>query len=238
MTLSELRTLQTNFLSLDLDNFAGESPSTSDQNAQINWAYRRIARKCCLIHPKIPMTLTADTALYSLANTAVWGSARRMVDIYSVTINGVPLRDCLGRNYGMWTYREFMDRHPTWQTASSGVPTKALVVGANLLLHQPPTSAVVSAGDNYVAGQYIPADLDGSTYDTPDLPDEIQPAIAYLAAIYAATPLATEPEMWTRLQAFGQAWVEMIDDISHQNRMTLMNPGSMAGDAFEDVMRV
>lgn len=238
MTLAELRTLQTNFLSLDLDNYAGESPSTSDQNAQINMAYRRIARKCCLIHPKIPMTLTAGTALYGLSDTTVWGSARRMVDIYQVTINGVMLRDCSGNGYGLWTYREFIARHPNWQTADSGTPSKAVTLGPNLLLHQAPTAAVVSAGQNYVAGQYIPADLDGSTYDTPDLPEEIQPAIAYLAAIIAATPLATEPEMWTRLQAFGQAWTQMVDDIAEQNRNTLAAIGTTPGDVFADILHI
>lgn len=238
MTLAELRTLQTNFLALDLDNFAGESPSSADQNTQINWAYRRIARKCKLMHPKITMALTADTALYGLSDTAVWGTLKRMVDITHVTINGVMLRACDQRQYGLWTYREFIDRHPSWQTASSGTPTKAVQYGQNLLLHVPPTSTVVSAGSNFVAGQYIPADLDGSTYNTPDLPEEIQPAIAYLAAIYAATPLATEPEMWTRLQAFGQGWTEMVDDIARMNMDSLADPGTMVGDSMPDVMLI
>ena len=238
MTLAELRTLQTNFLSLDLDNFAGEAPSSSDQNLQINWAYRRIARKCKLVHPKIPFTLAADTALYSLSDTAVWGTLRRMVDITQVTINGTMLRACDGVQYGLWTYREFIARHPSWQAASSGTPTKAVQYGQNLLLHVPPTAAVVSAGNNYVAGQYIPPDLDGATYNTPDLPEEIQPAIAYLAAIYAATPLATEPEMWTRLQAYGQGWTEMVDDIARANTDSLLDPGTVIGDSMPDIMLI
>lgn len=238
MTLTELRTMQTAFLALDLDNFAGESPSSSDQNVQINWAYRRIARKCHLVHPKITFTLTADTALYGLSDTAVWGTLRRMVNISHVTINGVMLRACDQRQYGLWTPREFIDRYPTWQTASSGTPTKAVQYGQNLLLHVPPTAAVVSAGNNYVAGQYIPPDLDGVTYITPDLPEEIHPAIAYLAAIHAASPQASEPEMWTRLQAYGQAWTEMVDDIARMNKDSMANPGTVLGDAMADVMLI
>lgn len=235
MTRATLRTLQTGFMSVDLDNFYGESPSTANQNEQLNWAYRRIARKCHLVHPMVTFTPVAGQSIYSLTGSSFGG--RRMVEIYNLTINGTMLRECSGVGFGLWTYREFVQRYPQWQTADNGTPTKACVYGQNMILHAPPTSAVVTAAECYAAGQYIPADMDDDA-DEPDLPEEIHPAIAYLAAIYAANPVATEPEMWKRLEVFGEGWISMVDDISEQNRNSMINPGSMAGDAFSDVLRI
>jgi len=230
MTRATLRTLQTAFMSVDLDNFYGESPTTANQNEQLNWAYARIARRCKLVDPKITFTPTADLAKYSLFGSHYGGV--KLTKVYHVMINGTMLYARNGER-GLWSYNELIKDYPTWQIASSGTPTKAVQLGQFLLLHAPPNAAVVSAAQNFICAEYIPAEMDDDA-DTPDLPEDLHPAIAYLAAVYAATPVASEASMWTRVQAFSAAWVDMVDGIAEMNMNSLADPGTTAGSSIPD----
>lgn len=233
LTLADLRTLQTNFMSLDLDNYVGESPSSSDQNTQINWALRIVSKRLFLVDSKITFTPTADAVIQSLRASGVCG--KRVVEPFRVTINGNMLWNCAQREYGLWSLAELERYHPKWQTDSSGTPTIAVYKGNNeLILYLPPTSAVVSAAQNYIVGQVLAPDLSGT--DTPAIPEECHECIAYVAAILAAEPVATEAEMWNRVSVFNSRWLAVIDEIASANRASMHSWGSTAGYEIADTM--
>lgn len=238
LTLTTLIAKQAEFLVNDLDNSAGEAPTTQQSTDQVNWALRTISRELYLFDSRITFTPTASTPIQLLRGSGVAG--KRIVQPYMVTINGSPLMRCDGRNYGLWSMPELWDLNPKWQTGADGTPTLAVYKGNNeLILYAPPTAAVVSAAQNYIAGQILAPDLSSSspgTSDVPAIPEECHEAIAYLAAVLAAMPVATEGEQWKRLQEFNASWVATIDEIARENRDAMQSWGSTAGWMVPDYM--
>lgn len=200
MTLSELRTLLTSHQQVDLDNYAGVSPSTSDLNTQINFAYHWIcAQTKCRYKHAMAITLSNSTEEYDLHNSSI--CAEDVFDLTSVTINGVPLRNASGK-IGLYGMAEFQQNNPSYMSYTDGTPTKAVFHGEQYLLLSPaPTTAIVNAGNNYVSGFTLPVALSDNA-DVPKIPTQYHPCIALVAAAFSSTPIVTEAEGWTRIQRY------------------------------------
>lgn len=240
MVLSELRALQSNYLGYDLDNYLGESPGEDGQNGQINRALRVISKECFLFDPKVTFTVVAGQFRYSLDDRKTPVVSKRIVRPHYVTINGNKLWNADQTAYGVWGWQEFVHSNPKWEASSSGTPTKAVLFGAReVLLHLPPTAAVVSAGENFIAGQVLANDLVNDTDDPSDqgVPVEIHEAIAYLAAVYASEPNVTEQEGWVRVGRYDSQWTKMVRAIRNENRR-LFDTGRKVQSTYADVIRL
>jgi hypothetical protein len=236
MTLSSLRQLLTDSLSADLDNYRGETPSPTDLNAQLNWAYRIIARKCVLT-TDTPLYLVQGQSAYNLRDVTTPTVGAKIIRPVVVYINRSPLFDAAGRDYGMWTYDELVRLYPTWKQDGQGRPTKAVFTNWNqLILHPAPDAATVSQ-THAIYGTYLPNDLSLDA-DAPQVPEEIHEAIAWLAAQFAATPTITEQEGWMRLQKFSEYWSQIIQEVADQNERTFQSWGSTSGYYESDLIRV
>ena len=220
MVLSELRALLTDLLAYDLDNYQGESPSDVELNAQINWALRALSKELFLFDPKVDFKLTTGEPRYRLDSRKV--VSKRVVRPLYVTIDGNKLWNAQSDGYGMWGWEEFIGQHPTWEAATNGTPTKAVSYGAReIIIHIPPTATIAAQADNYIAGQVLANDLTGiGVLDDPSdqgIPAEVHESIAYLAAIYAATPNVTEQEGYARLAAYDKSWRASVKAIRNEN---------------------
>ena len=231
MNLTQLRQLQSDAFSVDLDNSRGENPSTADQNAQINWAYRLIARKCRLT-ADAALFLVQGQSLYNLRDITTPVIGAKIIRPALVYINRRPLYDASGRDYGLWSYDELARIYPTWKQDSNGVPSKAIFYNFDKLLLHPAPDASTVAQTHAVFGQYLPNDL-ANDNDAPAVPEEIHEAIGWLAAQLAATPACTEQEGWMRLQKYSDYWTQIIQDVSEQNERVLQAWGSTKG-YYED----
>src|SRR5579862_4180389 len=67
LTLANLSLLTSDAL-MKLESARGKDPSSSDLNGLVNWAYKIIARKCCLA-AKTPLHLVASQSTYNLRDT-------------------------------------------------------------------------------------------------------------------------------------------------------------------------
>lgn len=234
-TLTQLRTLMTDFMSMDLDNYRGESPSSSEQNVQLNWAYQLIAKRCKLFDPAITLTLTASTATYNIRDITTPIVSKKVLRPYRVIINNVALTGRDGYQ-GLWSFTEFENDVQGWRSASAATPYIAVWQNYNILrLHPKPTASNVSTGNNYIAGTYLPVDM-SSDGDYPDLPEEIHEAIAYIAAAKAASPMATEAEMWKRLETFMGEAESVIRDVESQQSNMLAAWGTTGVQVGSDFM--
>ena len=219
---------------MDLDNSRGESPSTSDQNAQINWAYRLIARKCRLA-ADTPLTLVQGQSTYNLRDTSTPVVGSKIIRPALVYINRRPLYDASGRDYGLWSYDELARLYPTWKQDGNNPPTKAVFYNFDKLILHPAPDAATVAQTHAVFGQYLPNDL-AADGDIPALPEEIHEAIGWLSAQLAATPACTEQEGWTRLQKFSDYWTQIIQDVADQNERVFQSWGSTKGFYTDDLV--
>lgn len=236
VTLTSILDLRTRNLAFDLDSAYGESETLQQQVDSVNWAIRAISARIFQYDPKITLTLTAGMADYNLRDTAV--VSRKIIRPFSVCINGSMLWDASRNDYGMWTLAELERRNPSWRTDTSSIPTKAVYYGGNrLLLHPTPTADVVSAGNNFISGQYLAANLttsDGS--NSPDIPEELHEAIAYYAAAHSALPNLSENEAWQRVSAYNAEWQSSADTIRRENLRAIQSWGSTAGDYTRDYL--
>jgi len=224
------------FLQFDLDNMYGESPTTQQKVDGFNWAQRTVSKLIFQYDPKITLTLTADQASYDLRNTSV--VSRKVIRPYAVIINGNMLWNAAYTERGLWTLQELERMIPSWRTDSSGTPTKGVYYGnQKLLLHPAPTTAVVNAGDNYISGQYLAADMTTAQLaSTPDIPEELHEAIAFCAAARLALPNLSEAEAWQRITAFNAEWRSMADDMRRENMRAIQSWGSTTGNITPDFM--
>jgi hypothetical protein len=207
MDLTDLQTLQSELLSGDLDNFAGETPSGSAQTLQINWALRYISRRLVLVGYQIGLTLIASQINYDIEDVTTPVVTQRVIQPFHVVINGVPLSDRFARDFGLWSLSELQRQYPTYRGDASGTPKLACWLGRNgargLLIYPAPSAGVVSGGHNYIAGQCEAPDLVNGT-DVPQIPYDCHEAVAALAAIYAAIPTISAVEAWSRLEQMGR----------------------------------
>lgn len=236
MTLSELRTFQTELLSYDLDNVSGEDPTKEQQDAQLNRAMRAISKEIFIFDPQVSLKLTKDKLRYNLDDRKIVG--KRVVRPYYVTVDGNKLRDAGGVDYGVWGFKEFVHEHPTWESASSGAPTKAVVYGAReVIVHLPPTAAIAGKLTNYIGGQVLANDLveDSDDPSSEGIPVEIHEGIAILASIFAATPTVSAQEGLIRLAAQDKEWKALVNTVKSENR-NLFHVGTRTDTPYRDVI--
>lgn len=227
MTGAELIREQNYFLR-KMENYAGKVPTSAQSLRQINHAVRSISRKIFLFDPLIVATFVADTRRYNLRNANVFN--KPIVKPWFVIINGNTLLDASGRDFGMWSLSELQFENPSWMTSDSGVPYAAVYYGNNeLILHGPPTSAVVLAGSNYVSGQYLAADLANTSATPSEIPTDLHECISYLAAVRAATPGIDEQAAWARVGAYNAEWKDLVTEQELENRSAIADWGSSSG---------
>lgn len=187
MQLSELRTLLTQLLQTDLDNFAGDTPSTADLNAQINRALREIARFIRPRFAKVQLTITSPDQEILLSNTSKF--ARAMLDIDGIYVSsGVEVEVVPPPAF---------ERDTNWRFATSGTPTMATVENNSLRFDRPWSTSptIFVSGDGF----YLPLVND---IDVPELPVDAHEAIAYYAAVFAAEPSVSDQTAMNRLQIY------------------------------------
>jgi hypothetical protein len=241
MILSEMITMLASLLAVDLDNrnAAADGTVTNLQaTSDINWAIRFISQRIYQFDPSIVFTVTAETASYNLESTTIF--SRKILEARRVIINGNQLYNCQGNKYGMWALGEVERECPTWRADLSGTPSKAFQVGTTLYLHQKPNAAVLSAGSNYIAGQYLAADLHyvNDLANSPDIPLVLHEAVVRMAADFAADPTATEAEALQRLMRYtGKAGVD-IELIAKRNKRLAEDWGSTSGATRGNFTRV
>jgi hypothetical protein len=213
-------------------NSRGADPIAADQNKQINWAYRIIARKCFL---------TADTSLvlvngqstYNIRDVANGVVGAKIIKPFIVYINQKPLIDASGRDYGLWTYNELMRIRPHWKLDAPGTPSRAVFFnGDTLILHLAP-DAGTAAGTHSIYGHYLPSDL-ALDADVPVFSEEIHEAVAWLAAQVASVPVLSEKAGWDKMAKYQEYWTQIIEDVANQNLRTLQSFGSTHGYYNDD----
>lgn len=239
MTVAQLIQRVKDLAAFDLSNFLMTTDGTiSDANVviQLNEAQRRISTRIEQFDHSIVTTLVDGTANYDLRNTAVF--AKAIVKPLFVVINGNPLYDASGRDFGMWSLNELQRANPNFRSDTAGTPTRACWYGnTKMTLNAPPSAAVVSAARNYVAGTYLPSDMNASlTSATPDLPVELHEALAVKTTVWAAISATSKAEGWTRLKAL-DAWAdETIERVRDENISNLNDWGSTQGYHIPDYM--
>lgn len=233
MNLAELRQLQSDFLKFDLDNYAANAAgevSAAEQNKQLNWAYRILSRRLKIYDPKVPLTLVAGEDVVDLRNTTPGAKnsvGRKVILPRYVIINGFALREASGREFGMWSMDELERYRPTWRTDPSAKPTKAVYYGnSKMRLHPAPSAEAVTVAGNFIAGQILPGDM-ADDNDVPEIPEELHEAIAYVSAVFAADPVASESEAWQRLSQFRKGyWTDLLAEIADDNERHQQSWGS------------
>jgi hypothetical protein len=224
-TLSELRSLLTELLAYDLDNSAstdGVAVTAAELVTQLNTAARWISLQIYQYDPKVALTTVSGQASYAMRSMA-----KKMVKIDRVVIEERVLRSYNGC-YGMWSQTAVDDAYPQWRTAASGDPSVAWQVGETLWLYPAPDANGMS--NCHVAGQYICAALTNGSDDANsyDLPEELHEAVAYAAAIFAATPTASDQEAINRLSTYDRQAAKWIQEVGTRNRKMLQPKATFA----------
>ena len=202
MTTSQLVSRVKALLAYDLDGYFGAAPSDTDVVACLNDALYELGEDAFVYDPSVVLTMAADTASYDLRGTAC---SRKVLQAFSVTINGVPLWDASRRRPGMWSIDELGMGFPQWRSHASGTPSRAVQYGTTLVL-DPPPSASVAALSATIAAQVLPAALSAASPSTePQLPVELHEALALMAAAKAADPNVTESHQDSRVARMYQA---------------------------------
>lgn len=220
-------------LQVDLD-YKGVVDLTSFPSAlpYLNWAIRTISIQIKQLDPSIAMTLVLDQDTYQLRNTAQF--SRKVLRVYRVIINGNPLLTARGMDYGLWSYDELERKRANWRIDPEGVPVRAVPFGQSLILNPKPSQAVLDAGGNYVMGTYLAADMlssDGA--NSPDLPEELHEALAYLIAVRASMPNVTEDEGWKRLQSYSSEWSGMAEALRMENQRLIDSWGTTTATHYD-----
>lgn len=230
MTTQEIIDRRTNHLKFDLDSFNGEGETAQQALDSVNEAIRVISKRIFQFDPLITMTVVDGTPTYDLGSASF---SRKILCPFRVYINKTPLRgyETSRETYGLWTWEQFEFRNPDFLRASSGTPTIGVYYNETIRLYQTPSATTVSNGGNYVAGQYMAANvLIGGVSAAPDIPEELHEAIAYLAASRSALPQATEQEAWQRLTAYRATWMEAVNEKAAENLAQVKPTGSL--DAY------
>jgi hypothetical protein len=243
LTHAQLRTRIEQHTAFDLDNFlangAGEV-AAGDLTGLVNYGIRcvSVGARCNYDH-KIVLTLAADTHVFDCRDITTPVVGKKVLEPRRVTINGKFLRNPNGE-YGMWTMPELENDCPSYQTYTSSKPSRAVwLPGNKLLLSRPPNAATVTDGNNFISGWHVAADIAASDSAQPDLPEELHEAVVDCAAIYAATPSASEAEGWQRLVAYTNRYNAIIDKYERINKALLIGPLSRRGarsDWLRDVI--
>lgn len=223
MTFEALQTYYATLLDANLDN--SEGTATATIKAQLNRAYKLVAKRCKYYDPAVTLVLTATEETYNLRSLTVVG--KEIVKPYIVYMDHNPLWTAGRVRPGLWSMDEFYRYKPRYRDQTTNVPdepVRAVEMPSNRIILDPAPSAawIATLSDNvggacYIAAECLPADLVNTT-DVPDLPTEIHPAIAQVAAVAAATPVAMEGEVWQILQNINALAAAAIEEEARRNQ--------------------
>lgn len=212
MQLSAIRALFTQLLITDLDNYAGDTPSTSDLNAQINRAIRIISEHVRPEWGKVALTISTNDQEIPFGSSKF---ARKMMSLSHIFKSA---------NSQILIYNpQQFERMTDWRFASSGTPGLATVHNNTLRFDRPWASGTTL----YVQGEGFYAPLVNDA-EEPEFDEYAHEAVAYLAAVIAAKPSVTESTAMARLQMYSQEWFNTIDGLRKQvgeQRHDLSNVG-------------
>lgn len=210
---------------MDLDNYKGESATAAQKTEQLNTGLRIISRHIHLFNPKVTFTPTAASAVQNIQNTSTPVVSQKVIRPYSVMMNGVKLSGPDG-NVGVWPYGQFIQEYPAWELADDGTVYRAVIFNeGKLLLNPAPTTAVVTAAQNFIAGTVYAAPLVNGSGDStePDLPADLHEALCLLTAAIAADPQIAAEEALRRVQSYNQRAYQALMDTRQMN----LNASSM-----------
>lgn len=242
MTVTQLVQMMSDLASFDLDNFSMSAAGTiTDANAvaQLNKAQTRISLRIGMFDHSVVTTLVDGTARYLATNTNVF--AKGIIKPTYVVINGNPLLRADRTDFGMWTVSEYQREVNAFRsvTATTGVPRLAAWDGTNITLYPTPNAAVVSTGNNYVAGTIFAADLSSSAMSaTPDLPTKLHEALAVKATVWGALATTSQSEGWKRLQALDADAEEAIQEAAKEYKSARQDWGTTCGYNIPDRMYI
>ncbi len=108
--------------------------------------------------------------------------------------------------------------------------TNGMVAGMNIYFDTAGVSRVIQTV-NSPTSITLTASLTTTTAEVcssePDIPDEIRPAIAYLAAVITSEISASEEEQMVRLQAYDARVARAIEKIARENKNAQLDMGSL-----------
>jgi hypothetical protein len=232
MTTQEMMDEVVLLIKTHLHSYKADAPTDAQKLAVLNWAQIAVAKKIGFWHHGLTLTLVADQKEYNLRTAA----SKRVTKPDYVIINGNKLKNAAGDAYGIWTIRELEREYPTWRSASSGTPGRAAYYNQTLIIHQPPTAAIVSAGENYIAGRCLPAPL--AVGVEPDLPEESHMPLCLAAAVRHALPTCSEDYAWKLLEAMGATGMDELAQLQRENENSLSAWGSTPDFAATEVMLI
>lgn len=222
-----------NYFGKGIPNYAGDTLTDAQALLQINRAVRLMSKKLNQWDSLIVVTLVADTRSHSLRSTTVF--SRKVIKPFYLVVNGDALLDASGERPGFFTVYEADRYYPDWRTRTSGQTFAAILSGNEKITYlPPPSSTVVSAGQNYLAGTYLAADLTALS-ETPDIPEEFHECLAAMSATFAGG-MNGEGEIWNRIQAINADWPDMVMDHAQMNTNAYQDWGSTSGYAQPDYM--
>ncbi|MBS1721401.1 MAG: hypothetical protein JSS66_00170 [Armatimonadetes bacterium] len=238
MTLRQIIDLKNDF-EQRLGNYRG-IPSDEESVDQLNHALKIFGTKLAMFEPSVAVTLASGVSVYDLQDTTVF--SRRILIPRSLIVNGRPLASSSATQSNLWSLQELEAQHPYWRNSGTGSPILGCWPGNRQLICWPaPTPAVVSGGSTWLSGTYIPGAIkaDG-TYlpggfdvnyldSTPDLDDTLHEALAFLAAVLAGTPIASDQVAWRRMADYNILWTDTVEEIRRSNRNALSPFGTTRG---------
>jgi hypothetical protein len=200
MQLSAIRTLVGQLLAVDLDNYAGDTPSNADLNLQINRAIRIISRHVRPLFPKVTLTISPNDQIIPFGSAKFSRKMLSVDKIYKGSNQTVP----------MFPYSQFDDLSD-FRYNTSGTPQVASVLN-NTLYFDRPWDANASL---IVEGHAFYAPLVNDT-DEPEFDEYAHEAVAYLTAELAAQPTVSENTALNRLGIYEKTWWSDIEDLRRQ----------------------
>lgn len=200
MQRSAIRTLVGQLLAVDLDNYAGDTPSNADVDSQINRAIRIISRHVRPLFPKVTLTISTNDQIIPFGSAKF---ARKMLSvdkIYKGSNQTIP----------MFPYSQF-DELSDFRYASSGTPQSASVLNNTLYFDKPWSGNATLI----VEGHAFYAPLANDT-DEPEFDEYAHEAVAYLTAELAAQPTVSESTALNRLGIYEKTWWRDIEELRRQ----------------------
>lgn len=179
MNQLELRTLFEQATDYNLDNRAGPDPTPAQVTAQLNEA---IAEMSLLIRPlaHFVVSYTAGEPTVDLA-----AQDPKALIVHRLGVNNNPLLNHRDQP-GLMEPAQMVLDYPGYEAGGDeGVPVAATQVGETLYLYPKPEADLTIVAYADVAFSPLPVDDDAAV---PDMPEELHPAIAYMAASMVSEP--------------------------------------------------
>jgi hypothetical protein len=215
MTTDEIITLYEALIDTHVDSY-DTTGTDATKVVVLNRAQKIIARAIRFFDPKITWTLTASTAEYKMADSAVFSKEIRKP--YNVYLNS--------KEITLYQLNEFLLMHKDYRwNNTAGTPTCAYWHVGTMGLHVQPDAAA-AAYTCYVSGECYPAAM--SAADAPalatinGLPGELHEAIAYLGAVLAGQPTASDETSLYKLGQFNNSASAIMSEVRDMNESLIL----------------